>query len=197
MAVGRPGAIDPHPGGAGTQWRADGSGFLGSRGMRAQRAGEESRGWPLRGLEREGAQRSRPSVRHAKSRTQMDVNLKTRPEMTWLASMPSLIHGYGAAPSSVHRLGTWPWQDPTTTCLPIPDDFTVLASSPPCGKGRRAPPRSIGSPYAVFPIRRITSLKSGSRRRLVLLVALHHSILPKRGRANRVFAVCHSIRESR
>ncbi len=122
MAVDGPGAIDPHPEGAGTTWSAAGSGFLVSRGMRAQRPGEESRGRPLRGLEREGAQRRRPSVRHAKSRPQVDVILKTRPEMTWLTWMsrtPS--KGAGAAHSATNPRKAFSLQPkPKTTGLADP-----------------------------------------------------------------------------
>lgn len=46
-----------------------GRGFLAPRGMGAQRPGEESGDRPLRSWNRGGAQRRRPSVRHAKSRT--------------------------------------------------------------------------------------------------------------------------------
>lgn len=62
--------------GAGTKWKTAGSDFLGSRGMRTQFAGEESRGGRCRDKIERPLERGRPSVRPVTSRTQMDVALR-------------------------------------------------------------------------------------------------------------------------
>jgi hypothetical protein len=81
MAVDGPEAIGPHPEGAGMKWRAAGRDFLDPRGMAAKPSGEESRDQPLRGQERDRAQRDRPSVRPATSRTQLGVPVAETPGM--------------------------------------------------------------------------------------------------------------------
>ncbi|MCW8060485.1 hypothetical protein [Agrobacterium tumefaciens] len=88
MTVGGPGAIDWHPK-AGTQWKAAGRGFLGSRGMTAQPAGEESLGGRCRDKIERAAQRPWPSVRPVTSRTQMDVALSETGMKTGVPSSTS------------------------------------------------------------------------------------------------------------